>query len=191
MSKALLKVMQDPTIGFSDSSDEEIIRLEDAFGAHHYGRLQVVVREAKGSWITDINGRNYLDCLAAYSAANLGHHHPQIVDALIGALGQGGLVEFLNNSSGRDPVRVEDVLKDIERQLFYARWKILNTDISLILPDTLEKTLNPQIVANRVANNLFINSEQVNIKWNFQSSIENINHLYECYAVVLIGPRDS
>jgi 2C-methyl-D-erythritol 2,4-cyclodiphosphate synthase len=112
-------------------------------------------------------------------------------DALLGALGQGGLKEFLNGSTKRDPGRFEDVLKDIEKQLFYAGWKILNVDISIRLPDSLEKTLNPQKIANRVSKNLFINSEQLNIKWNFQSPIEKINHQYECYIVILIGPRDS
>jgi len=103
MSKALLKVIQDPIIGFSDSSDEEIIRLENTFGAHHYTRLQVVVREAKGSWITDINGKKYLDCLAAYSAANPGHHHPRIVNALISAL-HGNYGSVISNVVYTDPL---------------------------------------------------------------------------------------
>jgi ornithine--oxo-acid transaminase len=72
--------------GYSRVDDPSIILLEDRFGAHHYQRLDVVVRQAKGCWLTDLSGRRYLDCLAAYSAANPGHHHPKIVAALVDAL---------------------------------------------------------------------------------------------------------
>ena len=74
-----------PIFSFSNVPDDEIRQLETRFGAHHYERLNVVVRQARGSWITDVNGKRYLDCLAAYSAANPGHHHPTIVKALIKA----------------------------------------------------------------------------------------------------------
>lgn len=72
--------------GYSRRDDQNIINLEDRFGAHHYQRLGMVVRQAKGCWLTDQTGHTYLDCLAAYSAANPGHHHPKIVEALVGAL---------------------------------------------------------------------------------------------------------
>ncbi len=72
--------------GFSQISDKEIIDIEQTFGAHHYGRLNMVVRQAEGCWLTGINGDKHLDCLAAYSAANQGHHNPYIVNALIKAL---------------------------------------------------------------------------------------------------------
>ena len=32
---------------------------------------------AEGAWITDVEGRRYLDCLAAYSAVNFGHRNPR------------------------------------------------------------------------------------------------------------------
>ncbi|MGC8490805.1 MAG: ornithine--oxo-acid transaminase [Syntrophobacteraceae bacterium] len=67
-------------------SDSAVIEMEERFGAHHYERLPVVVREARGAWITDAAGKRYLDCLAAYSAANTGHHHPKIVNALVQSL---------------------------------------------------------------------------------------------------------
>jgi ornithine--oxo-acid transaminase len=78
-----------PVFGYSDSTDDAVFSMEGNFGAHHYERLPVVVRRAKGSWITDIRGSRYLDCLAAYSAANPGHHHPDIVNAMIRALSVG------------------------------------------------------------------------------------------------------
>jgi ornithine--oxo-acid transaminase len=49
--------------------------------AHNYHPLPVVVREASGSWVTDVGGQRYLDCLAAYSALNFGHGHPALVEA--------------------------------------------------------------------------------------------------------------
>jgi ornithine--oxo-acid transaminase len=42
-----------------------------------------VIREASGVWVTDVDGKRYLDCLSAYSAVNQGHAHPKILQALI------------------------------------------------------------------------------------------------------------
>lgn len=63
-----------------DSKD--LILLEDLYGAHNYHPLDVVVCKAKGIWMWDVEGKKYLDFLAAYSAANQGHCHPRIVKAL-------------------------------------------------------------------------------------------------------------
>jgi ornithine--oxo-acid transaminase len=49
--------------------------------AHNYHPLPVVVADAAGAWVTDVDGRRYLDCLAGYSALNFGHRHPALVDA--------------------------------------------------------------------------------------------------------------
>ncbi|GGK17709.1 ornithine--oxo-acid transaminase [Pilimelia terevasa] len=49
--------------------------------AHNYHPLPVVVAEAEGAWVTDIDGRRYLDCLAGYSSLNFGHRHPALVGA--------------------------------------------------------------------------------------------------------------
>ena len=51
------------------------------FAAHNYHPLPVVVAEAEGAWVTDVDGQRYLDCLAGYSALNFGHRHPQILAA--------------------------------------------------------------------------------------------------------------
>ena len=37
--------------------------------------------EGFGAWITDVDGKRYLDCLAAYSAVNFGHGNPVLIDA--------------------------------------------------------------------------------------------------------------
>ncbi len=49
--------------------------------AHNYHPLPVVIAEAEGVWVTDVDGRRYLDCLAGYSALNFGHRHPRLIAA--------------------------------------------------------------------------------------------------------------
>jgi ornithine--oxo-acid transaminase len=65
------------------NSTQESIRLEDQYGAHNYHPLDVVISKAEGVWVWDVEGRKYLDFLAAYSAVNQGHGHPRIRQALI------------------------------------------------------------------------------------------------------------
>ena len=57
------------------------IALDGRYTAHNYSPLPVVASSAEGAWITDIEGRRYLDCLAAYSAVNFGHRNPEIIAA--------------------------------------------------------------------------------------------------------------
>lgn len=57
------------------------IALDDHYAAQNYSPLPVVAASADGAWITDVEGRRYLDCLAAYSAVNFGHRNPEIVAA--------------------------------------------------------------------------------------------------------------
>jgi ornithine--oxo-acid transaminase len=49
--------------------------------AHNYHPLPVVITEGDGAWVTDIDGRRYLDFLAGYSALNFGHRHPALIAA--------------------------------------------------------------------------------------------------------------
>lgn len=63
------------------SATAAAIELENAHTAHNYSPLPVVAASARGAWITDVDGHRYLDCLAAYSAVNFGHHNPEIVAA--------------------------------------------------------------------------------------------------------------
>jgi ornithine--oxo-acid transaminase len=49
--------------------------------AHNYHPLPVVIAEGEGAWVTDVDGRRYLDCLAGYSALNFGHRHPALIAA--------------------------------------------------------------------------------------------------------------
>ena len=57
------------------------IALTESSVAHNYAPLPVVLVEGEGAWVTDVEGRRYLDCLAGYSALNFGHRHPVLLDA--------------------------------------------------------------------------------------------------------------
>lgn len=66
----------------SKISSEAAMALEKKFGAFNYKPLPVVLSRGKGVHVWDVEGRQYLDCLSAYSAVNQGHCHPKIIDAL-------------------------------------------------------------------------------------------------------------
>ncbi len=51
------------------------------FSAHNYKPLPVVLERGEGCWVWDVEGKKYLDMLAAYSAVNQGHRHPRIIAA--------------------------------------------------------------------------------------------------------------
>ncbi|MGD8150292.1 ornithine--oxo-acid transaminase [Ornithinimicrobium sp. Y1694] len=63
------------------STNADYIALEDEVAAHNYSPLPVVVSDAEGVWVTDVEGNRYLDALAGYSALNFGHRHPDLVQA--------------------------------------------------------------------------------------------------------------
>jgi ornithine--oxo-acid transaminase len=56
--------------------------------AHNYHPLPITVASAKNCWVVDVTGRQYLDCLAAYSALNFGHGHPHLLAAARAQLGR-------------------------------------------------------------------------------------------------------
>ena len=58
------------------------IELEDEFGAHNYHPLPVVIAKGSGVHVWDVDDKQYLDFLSAYSAVNQGHCHPRIIKAL-------------------------------------------------------------------------------------------------------------
>jgi ornithine--oxo-acid transaminase len=61
---------------------QELVDLENRYGANNYHPLDVVIERAEGVWVYDVEGKRYLDCLAAYSAVNQGHCHPKILQTL-------------------------------------------------------------------------------------------------------------
>ncbi|MFJ4864422.1 ornithine--oxo-acid transaminase [Streptomyces sp. NPDC088748] len=63
------------------STTADAIRSADAHSAHNYHPLPLVVASAEGAWMTDVEGRRYLDMLAGYSALNFGHGNRRLIDA--------------------------------------------------------------------------------------------------------------
>ena len=63
-------------------TSQELIALEDKYGAHNYHPLPVVLSKGEGVYVWDVDGKKYFDFLSAYSAVNQGHCHPKIVRAL-------------------------------------------------------------------------------------------------------------
>ncbi|OEJ40565.1 ornithine--oxo-acid transaminase [Streptomyces agglomeratus] len=63
------------------STTQAAIASAEAHSAHNYHPLPIVVSSADGAWMTDIEGRRYLDMLAGYSALNFGHGNRRLVDA--------------------------------------------------------------------------------------------------------------
>ncbi|WP_121254303.1 ornithine--oxo-acid transaminase [Nocardioides ferulae] len=61
------------------SDTEAHVELTESYAAHNYHPLRVVLSSGEGAWVTDVEGRRYLDCLAGYSALNFGHGHPRLV----------------------------------------------------------------------------------------------------------------
>ena len=63
-------------------SAKELIAYEDRWGAHNYRPLDVVLTRGEGVWVYDVDGKKYLDFLAAYSALNQGYCHPRLVKVM-------------------------------------------------------------------------------------------------------------
>ncbi|KXZ57594.1 MULTISPECIES: ornithine--oxo-acid transaminase [Microbacterium] len=71
-----------------DESSAALIAAEDEHVAHNYHPLPVVIARGEGAWVTDVEGKRYLDLLAAYSALNFGHRHPALLAAATAQLGR-------------------------------------------------------------------------------------------------------
>ncbi|MGP6177307.1 ornithine--oxo-acid transaminase [Microbacterium sp. A196] len=67
--------------------------------AENYRPLPVTIATGEGVWVTDVEGKRYLDLLAAYSAVNFGHRHPDLVGAATRQLGRVTLTSraFIND----------------------------------------------------------------------------------------------
>ncbi len=85
------------------ANTSELLDLESRFSAHNYHPLDIVLNRGEGVWVYDVEGKRYLDFLAAYSAVNQGHNHPRIIQALIAQAKQLSLTSraFRNDRFGR------------------------------------------------------------------------------------------
>ena len=103
-----------PTV--SDAQQARIDQVE-ANSAHNYAPLPVVIERGEGAYVWDTDGKRYLDCMAAYSAANFGHAHPvltkiahdqldqvTVVSRALHASPLGPFLEALAKLSGKDLV---------------------------------------------------------------------------------------
>ena len=61
---------------------QDYIAIEDQYGAHNYKPLDVVITRGEGVWVEDVEGKKYMDFLAAYSALNQGHCHPRLIKVM-------------------------------------------------------------------------------------------------------------
>lgn len=61
---------------------QDFIAIENEYGAHNYKPLDVVLCKGKGVWVEDVDGKKYMDFLAAYSAVNQGHCHPRLAKVM-------------------------------------------------------------------------------------------------------------
>ncbi|MCC2548857.1 ornithine--oxo-acid transaminase [Hymenobacter sp. BT175] len=71
------------TTSATASRSQELMQLEDQYGAHNYHPLPVVLSRGEGVHVWDVEGKHYFDFLSAYSAVNQGHCHPRIIGAMI------------------------------------------------------------------------------------------------------------
>jgi ornithine--oxo-acid transaminase len=62
---------------------QDYINLSSRYNAHNYKPLEVVLTRGNGVWVEDVDGKRYMDFLAAYSALNQGHCHPRLVKAMV------------------------------------------------------------------------------------------------------------
>jgi ornithine--oxo-acid transaminase len=62
---------------------QDYIDMENRYNAHNYKPLDVVLTRGNGVWVEDVDGRRYMDFLAAYSAVNQGHCHPRLVKVMV------------------------------------------------------------------------------------------------------------
>ncbi len=62
-------------------TSEELLKMNDKYGAHNYHPLPVVIEKGEGVWVWDVDGKKYMDMLSAYSALNQGHCHSDIINA--------------------------------------------------------------------------------------------------------------
>ncbi|MHC4696593.1 MAG: ornithine--oxo-acid transaminase [Planctomycetota bacterium] len=67
------------TVETEGMTGEQHIEMVENFAAHNYHPLPVVVAKAQGVWVEDADGKRYMDMLAAYSAVNFGHCHPELI----------------------------------------------------------------------------------------------------------------
>jgi ornithine--oxo-acid transaminase len=114
--------MSEATRTQEQKTSTHFIDLEDRYGAHNYHPLDVVINRADGVWVWDVDGKRYMDFLAAYSAVNQGHCHPRLVKVMAEQMCRVALTSraFRNDQLG-------PFCKEICELTGYARMLPMNT----------------------------------------------------------------
>jgi len=104
------------------NATERLVREAETWSAHNYHPLPVVLDRAEGAYVWDVEGKRYLDMLAAYSAVNQGHRHPAIIAAL---LEQAGRLTLTSRAFHND--QMGPFLKELCELTGYAKALPMNT----------------------------------------------------------------
>ena len=64
------------------STQSKWLKAELKFDSRVVGKHEVVMTRGQGSVVWDESGRSYIDCVAGYGVANIGHCHPDVVKAI-------------------------------------------------------------------------------------------------------------
>ncbi|MGI5501521.1 ornithine--oxo-acid transaminase [Lentzea sp. CA-135723] len=70
------------------TTSADYVSMDEEWSTHNYHPLPVVISHGEGAWVTDVEGRRYLDFLSGYSSLNFGHRHPALVAAAVEQLGR-------------------------------------------------------------------------------------------------------
>ncbi|MCI0342597.1 MAG: ornithine--oxo-acid transaminase [Planctomycetales bacterium] len=103
-------------------SAAEAIELANRYGANNYKPLPVVIERGEGAWVWDMDGKRYLDMLAAYSALIHGHRHPRVVAALVEQAGRVTLTSRAYHVDVLGPF-----LRDLAEATGFAKSLLMNT----------------------------------------------------------------
>lgn len=111
----------------TETPTQQLIELEEAYGAHNYHPLDVVIERAQGVWLYDTEGHRYLDCLSAYSAVNQGHCHPAIMKAMIE---QAGKVTLTSRAFRNDQLPL--LYKDLHDLTGFEMALVMNSGVEAV-----------------------------------------------------------
>lgn len=108
-------------------SSQDLMKIEDKYGAHNYHPLPVVIAKGEGVHVWDVEGKQYYDFLSAYSAVNQGHCHPDIIGALTAQATTLTLTSraFYNNMLGKYE-------KYMSEYFFYDKILPMNTGVEAV-----------------------------------------------------------
>lgn len=65
-----------------DLSYDEIVGKFEKYIFQTYTRQPIAIKKACGALVTDVDGKEYIDCVAGIAVNNVGHCHPAVVEAI-------------------------------------------------------------------------------------------------------------